>query len=172
MTGNKSFWVFLSALDETTLIKQGEELELKTTYPVEERTIEKKERKPSKFKKEQAETIDEAWFAEGAHGQLSIDLYEEEGCLIIESTIAGVGPEDIDITVEPDLITIRGERKRIGKVPVKNYFYQECFWGKFSRTLVLPSPVEPDGARAEIKNGILKIVLPKTTEVATVLKPK
>lgn len=171
MATKKSFWAFVSGLDEAVLLKQGEELELKTIYPPEP-TIAKKEEKEIFKSKKDRETVDEDWLSEEAFGQLSIDLYEEESCLVIESTIAGVKPEDIDITVEPDLITIRGERKKTSKVPVKNYFYQECFWGKFSRTLVLPSPVEPEGVRAEIKNGVLKIVLPKAAETATVLKPK
>lgn len=158
MTIKKSFWSYLSGLDEETLLKNGEEVELK---------IEEKLKK-----KETAETIDEDWLKEESHGQLSIDLYEDEMNLVIESTIAGVKAEDIDITVEPDLITIRGERKKTHDVPAKNYFYQECFWGKFSRTLVLPFPIEPEKVRAEIKNGILKIVLPKKAESSTVLKPK
>ncbi len=171
MTAKKSFWAFLSGLNEEVLLKSGEEVELKIFYLQEEKTKKKKE-KGGRVGLEKVGVIDETWLTEEVHGQLSVDLYEQEGYYIIESTIAGVGPEDIDITVEQDLITIRGQRRKEVKIPKKNYFYQECFWGKFFRTLVLPGPVEPDKVKAEIKNGILRIVLPKAQEVTISLRPK
>ena len=97
------------------------------------------------------------------------DIYEKEDNLIILSTIAGIKPEDIDITVEPDLIIIRGERKK--QIPKDSICHiQECFWGKFSRTLVLPSPVKPDKVEADLKNGVLTIILPKAGELSRGVK--
>jgi len=172
MSLQKSFWTILTGLDEEILLKTGEEVELKVLEE-EKPKKEKKDKELFKSKDDSLGRFDENWLAEESHGQLALDLYEQGENLIIESTIAGVKPENIDITVEQDLITIRGERKREETVSIKNYFYQECFWGKFSRTLVLPSPVDPERVRAEIKNGILKIVLPKSSEErAASLKPK
>ncbi|OQX70918.1 hypothetical protein B6D52_03095 [Candidatus Parcubacteria bacterium 4484_255] len=103
---------------------------------------------------------------EESQGQLSVDIYEESDCLIIESMIAGVQAKDIDIITEPDLIVIRGSRSRVGEGNKEiNYYCQECFWGKFSRTLILPCPIKPSKVRANFKNGILKIILPKAEEV-------
>ena len=120
----------------------------------------------NKVKKEiKPATPDDQWFPDDEiTGQLSIDLYDAGDSLIIESTVAGVQPEDIDISVEPDLITIRGKRKKEREVAKKSYFYQECFWGSFARTIVLPTTVQPDGVKANIKNGILVVVLPKAGE--------
>lgn len=107
----------------------------------------------------------EEWLAESASGQLIVDIYEKEDKLIIFSTIAGLKSEDIDVTVEPDLIIIRGERKK--QAPPDSICHrQECFWGKFSRTLVLPCPVKPDKVDASLKNGVLKIVLPKAEDLS------
>jgi len=128
----------------------------------------------NKVKKEvkQMET-DDQWFPdEEITGQLSIDLYDAGDSLVIESTVAGVQPEDIDISVEPDLITIRGKRKKEHEVAKKNYFYQECFWGSFARTVVLPTTVQPDGVKANIKNGILIVILPKAEEKIANVKVK
>ncbi|OQB44386.1 MAG: Spore protein SP21 [Parcubacteria group bacterium ADurb.Bin159] len=109
------------------------------------------------------------WMTEGSSGQLIVDIYEKEDNLIILSTIAGIKPEDIDITVEPDLIIIRGERKK--QIPKDSICHiQECFWGKFSRTLVLPSPVKPDKVEADLKNGVLTIILPKAGELSRGVK--
>ena len=93
-----------------------------------------------------------------------VDIFERDNDIIVESTIAGINKEDIDITVESDLIVIRGERKQNTEDESKNYYLQECFWGKFSRTLVLPYPVKSDKVKANLKNGILTVILPKTEE--------
>ena len=122
--------------------------------------VEKKEENETK-EEEKTSLPKEEWLA--VEGQLSIDLYEDGDNLIIKSTIAGVKAEDLDITVEPDLITIRGERKK-EEESTKNYFYQECFWGRFSRTLVLPYPIKPEATKASLKNGILTVILPKVIE--------
>jgi len=126
-----------------------------------------KKRKSTPLKKiEEAkeEKPEEGWLEQDSQGQLSLDLYKEGDNLIIQSTIAGVEPDHLDISVEPDLITVRGARQRETEIKDKNYFYQECFWGKFSRTLVLPYPVQPDKVKAKLKNGILTIILPIAQE--------
>jgi HSP20 family protein len=94
-------------------------------------------------------------------GQLTIDVYQTSSEIVIESTIAGVNPEDIDIDVTNDSVTIRGARKREKEVKDEDYFYRECYWGRFSRSVILPQEINPEDADVSFKNGILSIRLPK-----------
>lgn len=94
-------------------------------------------------------------------GQLTIDVYQTEGEIVIKSTIAGVKPEDLDVAINNDMVTIRGERKNEEMVGNENYYYQECYWGSFSRSVVLPVDIIAEKAEASLKNGILTIRLPK-----------
>jgi len=96
-----------------------------------------------------------------SEGQLSIDVYETNGDFIIQSTIAGVKAEDLDIAVENDLVTIRGSRQRASGEEGKNYFYQECYWGGFARKVILPQEVDGSRAEAKVKDGILTLTIPK-----------
>ena len=96
-----------------------------------------------------------------AEGQLTVDIYQTPSDIVIESAIAGVKPDDIDINVSNDSITIRGERKRENQVREQDYFYQECYWGRFSRSVILPQEVNPEEASVNFKNGILTVRLPK-----------
>jgi len=95
-------------------------------------------------------------------GQLSVDVYQDKNNIIIKSTIAGVEPEDIDITFDNDMITIRGKRRKDLTIREEDYFYQECYWGSFSRSIILPVAVMEEKIKATIRNGILTISLPKT----------
>lgn len=94
-------------------------------------------------------------------GQLAIDVYQTEEDIVIESAIAGVDPDDLDINVTNDSVTIKGKRKRFNEKEQRNYLYQECFWGKFSRSIILPQEIDPDRATVHFRNGVLKIKLPK-----------
>lgn len=94
-------------------------------------------------------------------GQLSVDVYQDKNSIVIKSTIAGVEPDDIDISFHNDMLTIRGERKHDKTISEDDYFYKECYWGSFSRSIILPLEVQVDKIKATIKNGILTIVLPK-----------
>lgn len=98
---------------------------------------------------------------EEVEGQLTVDVYQTPDEVIVESTIAGVDPENIDVDVTSESVTIRGERKKEQKIDEADYFYQECFWGKFSRSIILPQEIDPDRAYSSIKNGILTVHLPK-----------
>ncbi|MFH1346645.1 MAG: Hsp20/alpha crystallin family protein [Spirochaetota bacterium] len=102
-----------------------------------------------------------------AEGELAIDVYSTPASLVIESAIAGVKPEDIDVSINPESITIRGKRERIDKIKTENYIHQECYWGRFSRTIILPQEIDPDKSHASIKNGVLKIILPKANKEKT-----
>ena len=94
-------------------------------------------------------------------GQLSIDVYQTPDTIVVKSTIAGVKPEDIDISINNDLLTIRGRREMIEKIREENYLYRECYWGSFSRSIILPVEVEAEKIEAYLENGVLTVVLPK-----------
>ena len=97
----------------------------------------------------------------GPEGQLTIDVYQTPNDIVVESAIAGVRPEDIDIDVSNDSVSIRGARQREMEVSDEDYFYQECYWGRFSRSVILPQEIDPENASVSFKNGILTIRLPK-----------
>ena len=97
-------------------------------------------------------------------GQLSVDVWQDKHNIIIKSTIAGVEPEDIDITFDNDMLTIRGKRQKDTTIDEEDYFYQECYWGGFSRSIILPVPVNADKIKATIRNGVLTISLPKSNK--------
>ncbi|MBX4191776.1 MAG: Hsp20/alpha crystallin family protein [Candidatus Doudnabacteria bacterium] len=105
----------------------------------------------------------EEWLSE-YEGQLTIDMYQTKDNVIIKSTIAGVKPEDIDVTIANDMVTVRGERKRDFEASSEDYFYQECYWGSFSRSVVLPVDVDIDNVSADLKDGILTVILPKAAK--------
>lgn len=111
----------------------------------------------------QATGSSEDWLSE-YEGQLTIDMYQTKDNVIIKSTIAGVRPEDIDVTIANDMVTIRGERKRDFEASSEDYFYQECYWGSFSRSVVLPVDVDIDNVGADLKDGILTVILPKAAK--------
>jgi HSP20 family protein len=94
-------------------------------------------------------------------GQLTVDVCQTDSEIIIQSTVAGVLPEDLEINITAESVTIRGKREREEKVEAKDYLYQECFWGSFSRSIILPQEIDPDRAVATLKNGVLTIRLPK-----------
>ncbi|HEX8993931.1 MAG TPA: Hsp20/alpha crystallin family protein [Candidatus Paceibacterota bacterium] len=102
-------------------------------------------------------------FEEG-EGQLAIDVYQSGGDIIIEAPVAGVGIDDLDIEISPESVTIRGKREQREKVSEKDYLYQECYWGKFSRSIILPQEINPDHATATFKNGVLHVTLPKVNK--------
>lgn len=94
-------------------------------------------------------------------GQLAVDVAENEHDVIVCAAIAGVRPQDLEIYLAHDLLTIRGKREQEQERFGTTYHYRECFWGGFSRSVVLPSHIRPDEADAVFKNGILTITMPK-----------
>jgi HSP20 family protein len=102
--------------------------------------------------------VEEKWLE--AEGELAIDVYQTENEVVIQSAIAGVRPENLDIAIERDILTIRGNREK----PFEesgDYFTQECYWGPFSREVVMPVEVDPERVEATMKDGILTIRIPK-----------
>ena len=112
--------------------------------------------------KKAATKTDNEWFSEDYEGQLSVDVYQTADEIIVKSTIAGVKPEDLEIYVHNDLLTIRGKREADCVEETTDYFYKECYWGGFSRSIILPVEVQVDKIDAILKNGILTIIMPKS----------
>lgn len=102
-------------------------------------------------------------FGEG-EGQLAIDVYQAGNDIIIEAPVAGVGIDDLDLEISPESVAIRGKREQREKVDENDYLYQECYWGKFSRSIILPQEINPDHSTATFKNGVLRITLPKVNK--------
>jgi HSP20 family protein len=114
-----------------------------------------------KKKKEISQTKD--WFSLDNEGELTIDAYETDKDFVIQSTIAGVSAKDIEISVEEDMLIIKGTREKPKETEEeKNYFQQECFWGAFSKKIILPEKINISQTKAVVKNGILTLHIPKT----------
>lgn len=109
---------------------------------------------------------DEDWMND-YEGALNIDMYQTKDNVIIKSTIAGVRPEDIDITVANDMISIKGSRQKEENVAVDDYFYQECYWGSFSRSVIVPVDIDSEHIEADLKDGILTVIVPKAAKAKT-----
>lgn len=110
----------------------------------------------------------ESWLNEEYEGQLSVDVYQTEKDIVIKSTIAGIKPDDIDITINNDMVTIRGTRNREREVKESDYLFQECYWGGFSRSVILPQAIKADKVKSTLENGILTIRLPMAPQVKKV----
>lgn len=105
--------------------------------------------------------------------QLTVDVFNTSDELVIKAIVAGVKPEDLDISITRDMVTIRGKREEIREIEKSDYFYRELFWGAFSRTILLPQEIEVEQAQASEKHGLLTIHLPKIDkERQTKLKVK
>ena len=102
-----------------------------------------------------------------AEGHLTIDVFQTEDEVIIQSTIAGVDTNDLDISVTNDMVTIKGKRMPEQRIKSSDYYWQELYWGPFSRSIILPVDVDADIAKASMKNGLLTIRLPKMDRVKT-----
>lgn len=94
-------------------------------------------------------------------GQLAIDVAETESDIIVISPLAGAESRSIEVSVHNDLLTIRGVRSEPHDKDIVRYFHKECFWGAFSRTIVLPVEVAGDKAIAQYAAGILTVRIPK-----------
>lgn len=122
----------------------------------------KEEQKPVHLKvdAESSQNTAEQSVAE-EEGELTVDIYDKGDEIFIQSTVAGVRPEDLDISISSDMVTIRGNRERQDEVQEDNYYYKELFWGTFVRSVILPEEIDEDGAEANLKHGLLTIRLPK-----------
>ncbi|MDD4761791.1 MAG: Hsp20/alpha crystallin family protein [Candidatus Pacebacteria bacterium] len=157
-----------------TEISSPENLPIATIAKSEKISLSKPKTKKIKMEKEEInddedneekdkddEFLDSDPFFGEAEGQLTIDVFQNPEEIIIQSTVAGVSPEDLNIDITSESVSIKGKRERKEKIKEDNFFYQECYWGKFSRSIILPEEINPDKSEAELKDGILTIKLPK-----------
>jgi len=109
-----------------------------------------------------ADTKDDNWIEEeNGGGQLTVDVYQTPEDIIVQTMIAGVKPDDLDVSIARDMVTIKGGRQSSHSVKEDNYFHKELYWGSFSRTVLLPQEVDPEMAEATEKHGLLTLRLPK-----------
>lgn len=116
------------------------------------------------------EAFTRPWFSDGGRGMSmpAVDMYQTDDDVIVKVAVPGMKPEDVQISVTGDMLTIKGETKEETDNKEKAYHIREQRWGSFERVITLPSAVRSDKAQAEFDNGILNITLPKAEEV----KPK
>ncbi len=99
--------------------------------------------------------------SDSEEGQLAIDMYQTPNEIIVKTMVAGVKPEDLDISITRDMVTIKGHREDSRDFAGDDFFHKELYWGAFSRTIVLPAEIEVEEAEATNKNGLLILRLPK-----------
>jgi len=119
----------------------------------------------SGFWKKNRETHARDFVNSRAKGQLAVDVFQTEDDIVILAPIAGIKIEDVEVLIQEDILTIRGIRSLNLDIPQKNYYAHECFWGEFSRSVVLPTAVNTAKIEATFKDGILKIQIPKANKV-------
>lgn len=99
--------------------------------------------------------------SEPEEGELTVDVYQTPDDIIIKTIVAGVRPEDLDISITRDMVTIRGSRQEATEVNTGDYFHKELYWGNFSRTILLPQEIDVDASEASEKHGLLMLRMPK-----------
>lgn len=111
---------------------------------------------------------DSSWLNDEAdanvEGQLAVDVYQTKESVVIKAPLAGVDPKNLDVAIAEDVVTIRGERIEEETVSREDYYVAECYWGAFSRSIIMPVSVNADKAEASLKNGVLSISIPKVVQ--------
>jgi HSP20 family protein len=98
---------------------------------------------------------------EPMEGQLPVDVYQTPGEIVIRTFIAGVRPDEMNVSISRDMVTIEGSREERSTVTENDYFHHELFWGSFARTILLPQEIDVENSSAGAKDGLLTIILPK-----------
>jgi len=96
-------------------------------------------------------------------GQLAVDVYETESDFVVLAAIAGISSKDVEIQIDKDMLVIKGHRQNPENNGNKNYFYQECYWGSFSRKIILPEDIDISLSQAEFNKGVLMVKFPKNS---------
>lgn len=115
----------------------------------------------SSLKVQVEESVEIPVSLEEEEGQLSVDMYETDKEIIIEAMVAGVRPDDLNINIARDRVTIKGKRESNTRISSDGYFIKELFWGAFTRTVNLPTEIMIDESDAVEKHGLLILRLPK-----------
>lgn len=108
----------------------------------------------------EARSILEEDVAKGG-GQLPVDVHQTQSDIIVRAFVAGVRPDELNISISRDRVEISGTRSERDQVSGPDYFAQELFWGSFSRAIQLPQEVDVEATSASAKDGLLTIILPK-----------
>ncbi|MFM7088170.1 MAG: Hsp20/alpha crystallin family protein [Candidatus Paceibacterota bacterium] len=112
--------------------------------------------------KEEKTTTETNWMEEeNDEAELAVDVYQTATEIIVQTFVAGVRTEDLELSIARDMITIRGKRDEVRSIDDEDYFVKELYWGRFARTILLPQEIEPDEAEATEKHGLLTIKLQK-----------
>lgn len=98
---------------------------------------------------------------EQTEGELAVDVYQTSEAIIIQAMVAGVSSDELSVSATREMVTIKGKRSAPTGITPENYFYQELYWGAFSRTILLPAEIEADEVEATERHGLLTIKLPK-----------
>ncbi len=104
---------------------------------------------------------------EEAVGELTVDVYQTNEDIVIQAMVAGVSSDDLSVSATREMVTIKGKRSAPSGIASENYFYQELYWGSFSRTILLPSEIEVEEVEATERRGLLTIKLPKIDKSRT-----
>lgn len=152
--------------EEEEEVMEAEELSPEEEDMVEEVVVEEEVMEAPVAARPVTKETNEEWLND-FEGQLNIDMYQTKDNVIIKSTIAGVRPEDIDITVANDMVTIKGSRRKEENIVQDDYFYQECYWGNFSRSVIIPVDIDSEEIEADLKDGILTVIIPKAAKAKT-----
>ena len=111
------------------------------------------------------QVADDQWDEdEPVAGQLAVDVYETKEKLVVKGRVAGVNKNDLDVSISDNTLTVKGTLSSGNEEDVENYFLQECYWGEFSRSIVLPVPVKEDEIEAVLKDGVLTISFSKVKQ--------
>jgi len=163
----------LHIADEEKLAKQKQGGLRIEREDLEERVIENTPYEEPRSSVEAEEGSGEWMEEENEEGQLTVDVFNTPNEIVIKAIVAGVKPDDLDISITRDMVTIRGKREDSKEAEGDDYFYRELYWGAFSRTILLPQEIEVEEANASEKHGLLMIRLPKIDkEKQTKLKVK
>jgi HSP20 family protein len=111
--------------------------------------------------KDNEDLKEESILEDEEEGQLAVDMFQTPSEIIIKTMVAGVKPDDLDIAITRDMVTIRGKRMESFETEENDFFHKELYWGSFSRTIILPAEVEIEEAEASEKHGLLTLILPK-----------
>ena len=125
-------------------------------------TMRMEEEEATPFKKIKGEEAG-SWLDEESEkdAELSVDVYQTSDMIIVKSMIADVRPEDLDVSITRDMVTIKGTREEEKVSKEDDYYARELYWGSFSRSISLPEEIDVDEAEAVEKHGLLIIKLPK-----------
>ncbi len=115
--------------------------------------------KPKKEESSKEEKKERSWMKK--EGELAVDVYETEDHVVIQAPIAGVRKDDLEITTEKDMVTIKGKRNRPEKQEIKEFYTQECHFGEFRREVILPEETDPSRIEADMEEGVLTVKAPK-----------